>query len=400
MNGPLSGYRVLDLTIAIAGPSATVILADQGAEVVKVEPPAGDMTRMPVGPSRNGMSATFIGFNRNKKSLALDLKTKEAREALLKLAATCDVFVQNLRPGAADRLGLSERELRGVRPDLIYVSLSGYGETGPYVHRAGLDPTLQGLSGMAYSQADDDGRPRMIRSPIIDKLTGLVAAQAITAALCERERTKSGRSLQLSMLDLAIAFNWPDVMGVEMFVDGESAARLGDGEWLHPTSDGWIIAMPVSDKHVQTLAELSGKLEWLSDPQLNTATARFRYRSEFSVALRTAFLGRSTEEWVQLLEQADIPYSKVLPPEAVDRDPQVRHNRIVVERDHPVAGRLRETRSPTVFDHEPLPLHGHAPTIGEHNAEILGRLGYSPAEIEALMPQTDNAKRGGRFLSG
>ncbi len=397
MHGPLNGYRVIDLTAILAGPSTTGVLADQGADVIKIEPLGGDFFRF-AGPRRGGMGSVFMSYNRNKKSVALDLKEPKALAALLNLVGTADIFVQNFRPGVADRLGLSEAALRALNPELIYVSISGYGETGPYAHRPGLDPAMQGLSGMAYGQAGDDGRPRLVRSPIVDKISGFVVSQAVTAALCERERTGRARSVQVAMLDLAVAFAWPDVMGREMFVGGcAPAAVLGDGEWLHPTKDGFIIAMPVSDEHFDTLVRLSGRSDWFDDPDFKDTALRFRHRSKLGVAMRTAFLGRTTAEWERLLDEADIPFAQVLRPDQVADDPQVRHNAVLVKREHPAAGLIREARTPARFDHEPLPLRGHAPTVGEHNAEILGSLGYSEDEI-AEMVGPGAKSRGGRML--
>ncbi len=201
MAGALDGVRIVDLTTMISGPIATMMLADQGADVIKVEPKTGDLVRV-LGPAKGDRTGTFLAANRNKRSIVLDLKSEEGLRALKKLVATADVVVQNFRPGAAERMGIGEGELRKEQPNLIYVSISGFGETGPYAKKRVYDPVIQALSGLAAIQADrDTGRPRMIRTIIPDKLTAVTAAQAITAALFARERTGEGQHIKLSMLD-------------------------------------------------------------------------------------------------------------------------------------------------------------------------------------------------------
>src|SRR5713101_2664154 len=208
MPGPLNGFRIVDVTQMVSGPMATMMLADQGADVIKVEPPGiGDLTRALAGRHR-GMSPVFAIVNRNKRSIVIDLKTARGLELLKQLVATADIFIQNFRPGAADRMGLGEEALRAVKPNLIYVSISGFGERGPYVHKRTYDPVIQALSGLASIQADPDGRPRMMRVIVPDKVTALTAAQAMTAALLARERNGAGQHVRLAMLDAVIAFIW------------------------------------------------------------------------------------------------------------------------------------------------------------------------------------------------
>ncbi|NJN52470.1 MAG: CoA transferase, partial [Gammaproteobacteria bacterium] len=210
--GPLSGVRILDLTSMISGPVATQLLADQGADVIKIEPPGGDLVRN-LGPSRGGLTATFVSSNRSKRSLALDLKSEAGVGVLERLIPTADVFVQNFRPGAIDRMGFGEARVRALRGDIIYVSISGFGETGPYAHKRVYDPVIQALSGLTAIQADrDTGRPRMVRTIIPDKTTAVTAAQAMTAALFARERHGKGQHVRLAMLDAMVAYLWPEGM--------------------------------------------------------------------------------------------------------------------------------------------------------------------------------------------
>ena len=212
MPGALDGFRIIDVTQMVSGPMATMMLADQGADVIKVEPPGtGDLTRALAG-RRRGMSPPFAVINRNKRSIAIDLKTARGLELMKRMVAGADLFVQNFRPGAIERIGLGEAVLRQINPDLVYVSISGFGESGPYVHKRTYDPVIQALSGLASIQRDTDGRPRMIRVIVPDKVTALTAAQAITAALLARERTGKGQHVRLAMLDAVIAFMWPESM--------------------------------------------------------------------------------------------------------------------------------------------------------------------------------------------
>jgi crotonobetainyl-CoA:carnitine CoA-transferase CaiB-like acyl-CoA transferase len=221
MAGPLDGVRVLDLSTMVAGPVATMMLADQGAEVLKVEPPGGDLMRH-FAYGRNGMSASFLSCNRNKRALGIDVKTTEGLDIVRRLIATADVMVHNFRPGAAERIGLGEESVRALRSDIIYVSISGFGESGPYATQRAYDPVIQALSGLAEIQRDrDTGRPRMIRTIIADYTTALTAAQAISAALFSRGRTGQGQHVKVAMLDAMIAYLWPEAMPSLTFIGDE-----------------------------------------------------------------------------------------------------------------------------------------------------------------------------------
>src|SRR5215467_10326693 len=225
MPGPLHGYRIVDLTSNVSGPLGTMILGDQGAEVIKVEPLGGDHTRAGAN-RRGGFAANFLNNNRNKRSICLDLKKPEALRVLFRLAAGADVFVQNYRPGVAERLGVGEEALRAVSPKIVYVSISGFGEKGPYAQKPVYDPLIQGITGLATVQAgSDEARPRMLRTILPDKLTAITASQAITAALLARERTGEGQHVQLSMMEAVLAFLWPSDMTGQTFVGNEPARQ-------------------------------------------------------------------------------------------------------------------------------------------------------------------------------
>ena len=238
--GPLTGVRIVDLTSMISGPIATMMLADQGADVIKVEPLSGDLVRF-MGPNRSGLTSGFISANRSKRSLAVDLKTDQGMEVVKKLVSTADVFVQNFRPGAIERMGLGEDLVRTLAPDIVYVSISGFGETGPYAHKRVYDPVIQALSGLADIQKDgESGRPKMVRTIIPDKTTAVTAAQAITAALFARERGQGGQHVKLAVLDTMVAYLWPEVMGGFTFIGKEvKAARAQlpletQTRWIQP----------------------------------------------------------------------------------------------------------------------------------------------------------------------
>ena len=219
MAGPLDGMRIVDFTTMIAGPYATMILADQGADVIKIEAPIRSDHVRRAGYGQRNFSAAFLNNNRNKRSISVDVKADAGRELMLKLTQHADVFVQNFRPGVMARLGIDEPQLRTVNPGLIYVSMSGWGESGPYAHKPVYDPIIQALSGLASVQAgSDQARPRLIRTILPDKLTGITAAQAVTAALVARGRTGQGQHVRLSMLDAVVAFMWSSDMGGQTFV--------------------------------------------------------------------------------------------------------------------------------------------------------------------------------------
>jgi crotonobetainyl-CoA:carnitine CoA-transferase CaiB-like acyl-CoA transferase len=239
--GPLDGVRVLDLTAIVSGPVATMMLGDQGADVIKIEPPQGDLMRQ-FGVKHRGMSASFLSCNRSKRSLCVDLKTDAGIEIVKKLAATADVLVQNFRPGAIERMGLGEETVRALRPNIIFVSISGFGESGPYAHQRVYDPVIQALCGLADIQADQDsGRPRMIRTIVPDKTTAVTAAQAITAALFARERTGEGQHVRLSMLDTMVAYLWPEASSSLSFVGNERDPAQGQmGPRPDLSNAGWL----------------------------------------------------------------------------------------------------------------------------------------------------------------
>src|SRR5579862_4730700 len=277
MPGPLHGFRIVDLTSNVSGPLATMILGDQGADVIKVEmPDGGDSTRSGAQ-RRGGFTASFLNNNRNKRSVVLNLKQPAELAALMKLAATADVFVQNFRPGVADRLSVGEDAIRAVAPKIVYVSISGFGEKGPYAQAPAYDPVIQGFSGLATIQAgSDEARPRLVRTILPDKLTAITASQAITAALLARVRTGEGQHVRLSMLEAVVAFLWPSDMAGQTFV-GEEPVRQEAASFhdlIYETADGYITTAVVTDRQWRGLTEALEKPEWLDDARFKTSALR------------------------------------------------------------------------------------------------------------------------------
>lgn len=384
-DGPLAGVRIVDLTSMISGPVATMMLADQGAEVIKVEPPTGDLVRA-MGANRGGVSATFVSANRSKQSIVLDLKSDAGLDALKRLVATADVFVQNFRPGAIERMGLGEDVLRALRADLVYVSISGFGETGPYAGKRVYDPVIQALSGLAAIQSDPDGRPHMIRTIVPDKLTAVTAAQAITAALFARERTGRGQHVRLAMLDAMVAFLWPEGMTGYTFVGREVSASRAQfaQDLIFATTDGYITAGAVSDGEWQGMCRALERPEWLQDERFATAHGRIVNVAERLALTAEVLCTRSSAEWLALLDAEGVPCAPVLSRAEVIEHDQIVANRLIEEFDHPEGGRIRQPRPAARFDATPAYVRGPAPALGADTDRVLGGLGYGADEIAAL----------------
>jgi len=391
MPGPLHGYRVVDLTSNVAGPLATMILGDQGADVVKVEAPdGGDATRAG-GSRRAGFTASFVNNNRNKRSIVLDLKTRDGLQALMRLAAGADAFVQNFRPGVAERLGVGEEAVRAVSPKIVYVSISGFGEKGPYAGKPAYDPVIQGFSGLTTVQAgSDEARPRLLRTILPDKLTAITASQAITAALLARERTGEGQHVRLSMLEAVLAFLWASDMGGQTFVGDEPERQepASAFDLIYETAEGYMTVAALTDRQWAGLARVVGRPEWLEDERFRTSALRQKNIDARLELTQAALMARPAAEWLELLTAAGIPCGPVLTRNQVIRHPQVAALGLVVETDHPRAGRLRQTRAAARFSQTPPEIRRGAPSLGEHTQEILAELGYSAAEIAELSSES------------
>lgn len=386
MAGAMEGVRVLDLTTMVAGPVAAMMLADQGADVIKVESPSGDLMRH-FAFGRGGVSASFLSCNRNKRSIAIDLKDAEGLQIVRKLAATADVLMHNFRPGAADRIGLGEAAMRAIRADLIYVSISGFGETGPYANQRAYDPVIQALSGLAEIQRDrDTGRPRMIRTIIADYTTALTAAQAITAALFARQRTGIGQHVRVAMLDAMVAYLWPEAMPSLTFVGEErdpSDGELGP-DLIYATQDRYITAGALSDDEWAGMCRALGREDLIDDPRFKTARDR-----AINAVARREITAAELEKWnaneiLPRLLANDVPSAPVLSRFELLSDPQVRENGIFEEFDDSTSGKIRQPRPAARFNRTPSAIRTSAPILGAHNDEILKQAGYSADDIERL----------------
>jgi len=389
MPGPLAGVRVLDLTSVVSGPLATMFLADQGAEVIKVEPLGGDITRQ----SRQSVSASgefsalFVSTNRGKRSLSIDLKRPEAATIMRKLICRADVLVQNFRPGTMERLGLGEPALRAENPRLIYVSISGVGERGPYAKKRVYDPIIQGLSGFADLQADPETRrPRMIRTIVADKTTAIFAAQAVTAALFARERTGEGQHIRLAMLDTMIAYLWPEAMTQYTVLGREAttADPTARPELIFETADGYITVGTISDSEWRGFCAASERSGLAEDSRFSTPAGRAANATERILLMAEIMKERPTAEWLQRLDANDVPSAPVLRRGEVITNEQVVARELIEEFDHSDIGRIRQPKPAARFDRTPAEIRGPAPRIGEHSAVILAELGLEPAEIERL----------------
>lgn len=388
MPGPLDGIRVVDFTTMIAGPYGTMILADQGADVIKVEAPVNSDHARRAGYGQRHFSAAFVNNNRNKRSMAIDVKQAAGRKLLLRLVECADVFVQNFRPGVMKRLGIDYEDLREVNPKLIYLSMSGWGERGPWAHKPVYDPIIQGLSGLASIQGgSDSARPRLIRTILPDKLTGITAAQAVTSALFARERTGVGQHVRLSMLDSIVAFMWSSDMGSQTFVGKEVdvAAAATFIDLIYQTSTDYISVSVMTNDQWRNLCAAFDKPEWLEDERFKTPAGRDRFANERLELIQSVLKTESAKVWLDRLEAAGVPCAPVLKRHEMIRHPQVESSGVVVEVEHEHAGKLRQARNAARFEGTPTEMRHGAPHLGEHSRKLMDELGYSRAEQDQLI---------------
>jgi crotonobetainyl-CoA:carnitine CoA-transferase CaiB-like acyl-CoA transferase len=384
MPGALAGFRIIDVTQVISGPLATRILADQGADVIKVEPPVGDILRHMGG--IGGLSPTFATTNRSKRSIVLDLKKENGLDTLRQLVSEADVFIQNSRPGIAERMGMGEAALRAINPKLIYVSICGFGEEGPYSHKRVYDPLIQGMSTLADIQSGQGDRPRLIRVIVPDKVTALTAAQSITAALLARERTGQGQHVRLSMLDAVIAFVWPEAMAYHTFVSPEvpKINPVARRDMVYDTSDGYIIVSTVAHREWQAFCRAADRRDWLEDPRFQNTAGLVAHAAERLEMMAEVLKTQTTEYWLEVLDEVDVPCAPVLTRDNVHLNPQVQANGIIVEQEHPVAGLVRQARPAEQMDVTPSAISRPAPTLGQHTEEVLLEMGLNQKRISEL----------------
>jgi crotonobetainyl-CoA:carnitine CoA-transferase CaiB-like acyl-CoA transferase len=381
--GPLRGVRVLDFSIALTGPYAAALMADQGAEVVKVERPGiGDLGRW-VGVAVNGMSALYFTCNRGKRSIALDLHQPEGVEIALKLAAGSDVIVENYRPGVMEKVGLGYEAVRALNPDIVYASLTGFGSEGPYRDRSAYDTVIQAYGGFAINQADvaGDGVPVFLRQTAADKVTALYASQAITAALFARANGDGGQHLELSMMDSVVSFLWADAAGNEVLTESDGTQNSSFVAGFRPMrfEDGWGIVTPTSDADFQGMCKALDVAGW-DDPRLGTQVQRRDNRQLMEPIMDMVYANACNLTMAQATERFEaqrVPFAMILSPEQLTRDEHAVAVGLFVEDDHHIVGKTRMPRHPTRFRGTPAELTNHSPGLGEHTDEILAELGLA-----------------------
>ena len=389
MGKPMEGVRIVDLSQLTSGPLATMLLAEQGADVVKVEPPGfGDVFRLSSF-LRNGFSALLLNHSHGKRSIAVDTATDAGRAIVLELMAGADVVVQNFRPGVVERLGLGYDDVRAVNPAVVYVSVSGYGPTGPYASRPVVDPIIQALTGIvARQQSEAIPLPDLVRNILVDKATALTVAQAISAALFHRERTGEGNHLVVPMLDAGLYFYWPDGMMDHTLVgDGViPGPRIADTYSLTQCADGLIIYYAPTNDIRHRLYRVLGHPDFCDDPRFRDIAGLMADDNfaTLGAVLADEFAKLPVQEVLDRLVDAEIPVAPILGPEEVLVDEQILHNEAIVTWEHPLAGTLRQPRHPVRFSSAETPIPEFAPGLGEHTDEVLAELGRTPEEIAAL----------------
>lgn len=383
---PLSGLRVVEAAQMISAPFASAILADQGAEVIKVEAANGVGDRMrTLGDIRNGVGTVFHACNRNKRSIAVDTRTDEGTAILHDLIATADVFIQNFRPGAVERMGVGPDEMLARHPDLVYVSVSGFGPTGPYADQMVYDFVIQGITGLATFEGIG-GAPQLTKNLTIDKATSLTVAQAITAALLHRERTGEGQHLELDMLSAGLQFAWPDVMWNHA-LQGEDITPtppMAMNYEVRPTKDGYItLNLATNSTWPRLCAAIDPALA--DDPRFATYADRQHNAAALAAAVDAVLADLTSAEALERLRKNDMPGGPVLALDDVPADPQVVHNDVLVTYDSPSIGSITEPRPAARFGATPAPDPVGAPGFAEHTVEVLGELGREPGAIQELI---------------
>jgi len=387
MGGPFREVKIVDLTSMLSGPWATTILGDQGADVIKVElPGTGDHVRS-LGNRRANMSSMFLNINRNKRSITIDLKAAEGRNVLLDIARDADVVIQNYRPGVVERLGIGYDDISKINPKVVYMSLSGFGEKGPWVGKPVYDPVIQAISGLATIQAGSDSeRPRLVRTVLPDKFSAMCAAQAISAALFYRERTGEGQHVRLSMLDAILSFLWASDFETQTYpdlkFDGTAAASFID--LIYETKDGFMTVATMSNKEWQGFCRAMKRDDLIADERFATPSLRDKNVNDRLNAIQECLRPHATEEILSMLEGEGVPCAPALTRNEVIEHPQVKAMETIVESDHPAAGRLRQVRNAARFEQSPAEDRRGAPQLGEHCREILLAAGYDDDRILSL----------------
>jgi crotonobetainyl-CoA:carnitine CoA-transferase CaiB-like acyl-CoA transferase len=389
MAGPLAGVRILDCTTVVLGPWAAQQLGDLGADVIKIEPPEGDTTRQ-LGPTRNpGMAAFYLGCNRSKRSIVLDLKQAEGRKALFKLAETADVIMHNYRPEPAARLGISYEAFEKVNPRLVYLATYGYRAAGPMGPKAAYDDIIQAGSGLASLQTVVAGTPRFLPTIVADKTSSNGVVSALLAALYAREKTGQGQAVEVPMFETLVSFVMVEHLYGETFRPAlESAGYkrvLNKERRPYPSKDGYFALLPYTDKHWAEFCQLIGRPELSADPRFTSLANRLKNVEHYYAALAEICATRTNAEWVALLKNSNVPHGPVNTLEDLFEDEQLAATGFWKEVEHPTEGRLRMPDIPPRFSKTPPEVTRLQPRLGEHSVEVLREAGYAQAEIDAML---------------
>ena len=391
MPGPLEGVRVIDLTAVLLGPFATQHLADMGADVIKVEPPEGDLLRVSGGSMGRdkSMGPIYMAANRNKRSLCLDLKKPAACAVLKDLIRTADLFIHNSRPAAIERLGLGYEDLKKINPSIIYAYSLGYARKGPYGHKPAFDDLVQGVSGAASLQSRVDGQPpRFMPSLIADKTTGLHLCIAVLGALYHRKCTGEGQMIEVPMLETLASFWLTEHLFGATWTPERGAMGYDRiiNKYRHPfpTKDGYVCALPYTDQHWLTFFDIVERPDLARDKRFADRTERPKHFSELYQVLDSLLKHRTTEEWLEAFDKADIPAMPVRTLEELFDDPHLKATGFFTEREHPTEGPITTFASPLDFEKTKVEFRRHAPRIGEDGVEVLREAGLSDAAIDRL----------------
>ncbi len=390
MQRPLEGIRVLDLSRVLAGPYCTMVLGDLGADVIKVEQPGtGDDTRRWGPPWAGTESAYYLCVNRNKRSITLDLKSEEGKIILTELARDADIVVENFKVGTLDRLGIGYSDLSSVNPELIWCSITGYGQDGPYAGKAGYDFVAQGEAGIMSITGEANGEPMKVGVAVVDITTGLFSSNAILAALHARHATGQGQYIDSTLFTSAMA--WLANVGSSYLTTGELPQRLGNAHpsivpyQTFPTKDLWIIIGAGNDRQFASLCRIIQREDLIEDPRFNDNPSRVENRDELIPILETVLRTRTADEWLEEISTAGIPCGPINTLDRVFEHPQAKHRNMVVEIEHPTAGTVKLAGIPFQMSGTPPAILRHPPLLGEHTEEVLGQdLGYDNGRIARL----------------